>query len=560
MDVMEETTLTNITATFYSATNASMERRAASIGPGTGDHGYDRSESRGRASRRAASMLPSRDTSRGRTYLSRDSTYHDDDPAPLQDVAEETAFRVPLSTLSRIASSTDLEQHNEEAIVPPVQPWESAPAYEAVDSRPSSPVQLPTRAPRGASVDAFDLSRTAQRNSSLQARTRLDGSPTPSRSPLGVSTPRVAPSPSPSNDSTPSLTRIPTTSSRLSQESTASDEALGPPSQDFTASPSPATSLSDADGQQGWNSAPVPGSTTSSFERGRPPTRDNSRGSGGDGSLDGVPDLSAGPTFQSRASNRQSPSPSLSAASTSRTTRSTSGSALRRTTSNSSSTRTAGPATTLPSALRNPSAGGAPRATSSRGTRFSLSGLSEALRGKSTTRATKEESLAPPVDRPRRATSPDTGGRGTSRNQSRGRKTALKVLRDALTSGGKDSNHGSKSANGGEGDHDSDDEADVQATGWKEFRAGTYTYPISIAVPASLPPTIVSEFGHVAYSLKATVHRAGALTSNLTASTEVTLVSAPGQDDTEENESIVVERFWETQMKYHVALSGKVSQ
>jgi hypothetical protein len=33
----------------------------------------------------------------------------------------------------------------------------------------------------------------------------------------------------------------------------------------------------------------------------------------------------------------------------------------------------------------------------------------------------------------------------------------------------------------------------------------------------------------------------------------------PGEDDTEESESIVVERFWETQMKYHVALSGKVS-
>jgi hypothetical protein len=107
---------------------------------------------------------------------------------------------------------------------------------------------------------------------------------------------------------------------------------------------------------------------------------------------------------------------------------------------------------------------------------------------------------------------------------------------------------------------ESDDEhADDRATGWKEFRAGTYTYPISIAVPASLPPTITSDFGHVAYTLKATVYRAGALTSNLTTTQEITLVSAPSQDDTEENESIVVERFWETQMKYHVALSGKAS-
>ncbi|KPV73638.1 uncharacterized protein RHOBADRAFT_16871, partial [Rhodotorula graminis WP1] len=99
--------------------------------------------------------------------------------------------------------------------------------------------------------------------------------------------------------------------------------------------------------------------------------------------------------------------------------------------------------------------------------------------------------------------------------------------------------------------------SEVVGDGWKEFKAGTYTYPISITVPATLPPSLTCEFGHVGYTLKATVHRAGALTTNLTSSTEVTLVTTPGEEDTEESESIVVERFWETQVKYHVALSGK---
>jgi len=148
-----------------------------------------------------------------------------------------------------------------------------------------------------------------------------------------------------------------------------------------------------------------------------------------------------------------------------------------------------------------------------------------------------------------RDASPDTV-RNSERGVSRGRKTALKSIRDVLTG-----------ADGAQLDGTgSDDEGEAQAAhhhGWKEFRAGTYTYPISIAVPGSLPPSILADFGFVTYTLKASVHRAGALTANLSSSTEVLLVSAPGAEDTEEAESIVVERFWESQMKYHVALSGK---
>jgi hypothetical protein len=71
---------------------------------------------------------------------------------------------------------------------------------------------------------------------------------------------------------------------------------------------------------------------------------------------------------------------------------------------------------------------------------------------------------------------------------------------------------------------------------------------------------MVSTFGAVRYNLKATVQRVGALTSNLTAHTPVELISSPGDDDTEDTDSLVIERMWDLQMRYLVTLSGKVGQ
>ncbi len=89
------------------------------------------------------------------------------------------------------------------------------------------------------------------------------------------------------------------------------------------------------------------------------------------------------------------------------------------------------------------------------------------------------------------------------------------------------------------------------------FDAGIYNYPISFSLPASLPPSIHADFGSIVYKLKATVFRHGALTSNLTEEQEVFLIASPSEDDTEESENIVVERQWEEQMRYVIALSGK---
>lgn len=87
--------------------------------------------------------------------------------------------------------------------------------------------------------------------------------------------------------------------------------------------------------------------------------------------------------------------------------------------------------------------------------------------------------------------------------------------------------------------------------------SGVYTYPISFAIPAMAPPTLHVDYGHVTWKLKAVVHRPGAFRSKLTAMQEITVVPTPGEDDTEESESIIVERQWDTQMQYLIVISGR---
>lgn len=89
------------------------------------------------------------------------------------------------------------------------------------------------------------------------------------------------------------------------------------------------------------------------------------------------------------------------------------------------------------------------------------------------------------------------------------------------------------------------------------FVKGTYTYPISFLIPNNTPPTLHCTLGSVQYTLKATVHRAGAFSTRLTARREVTLVAAPGEDDLDESDNILVQRQWEDQMHYVIAVHGK---
>lgn len=86
---------------------------------------------------------------------------------------------------------------------------------------------------------------------------------------------------------------------------------------------------------------------------------------------------------------------------------------------------------------------------------------------------------------------------------------------------------------------------------------GTYTWPISFAIPATSPPTLHCDFGHVSWKLKAFAHRPGTFTTKMSASQDITVVACPSEDDLEETDSIIVERQWDAQMQYLITVSGR---
>lgn len=87
--------------------------------------------------------------------------------------------------------------------------------------------------------------------------------------------------------------------------------------------------------------------------------------------------------------------------------------------------------------------------------------------------------------------------------------------------------------------------------------SGTYSYPISFTIPADSPPSMRCEYGSVVWQLRANVHRPGAFKTKLTAMRDVTVIACPTEEDTEDTENIIVERQWEQQLQYIIAVSGR---
>jgi len=86
---------------------------------------------------------------------------------------------------------------------------------------------------------------------------------------------------------------------------------------------------------------------------------------------------------------------------------------------------------------------------------------------------------------------------------------------------------------------------------------GIYTYPIYFQIPADLPPTMLCDYGAVSWRLHAHVHRPGAFRHKYTAEHPVIVVSCPADDDIEETENIIIERHWDHQLQYLIAVSGR---
>ncbi|KAF9643117.1 hypothetical protein BDM02DRAFT_3132643 [Thelephora ganbajun] len=93
--------------------------------------------------------------------------------------------------------------------------------------------------------------------------------------------------------------------------------------------------------------------------------------------------------------------------------------------------------------------------------------------------------------------------------------------------------------------------------GWKEFKKGTYTYPISFAIPADSPPSLDCMHGSIVWNLKATVHRPGKFTPRMETVRTINVVATPSEDATEDVESVTVNKTWEDQMVYYLAIVGR---
>lgn len=94
------------------------------------------------------------------------------------------------------------------------------------------------------------------------------------------------------------------------------------------------------------------------------------------------------------------------------------------------------------------------------------------------------------------------------------------------------------------------------AAEWFELRRGDYEYPFSLSLPRDLPPTLHADFGCIAYTLKATLYRAGPLATNVSVQREVTLVQTPNPAGAS-IDLIHVSRVCENMLSYTVALEGR---
>jgi hypothetical protein len=68
---------------------------------------------------------------------------------------------------------------------------------------------------------------------------------------------------------------------------------------------------------------------------------------------------------------------------------------------------------------------------------------------------------------------------------------------------------------------------------------------------------MICDYGVVSWRLRARVHRPGAFRPKYTAERPVIVVSCPTEDDTEETENIIIERHWDHQLQYLIAVSGR---
>lgn len=91
----------------------------------------------------------------------------------------------------------------------------------------------------------------------------------------------------------------------------------------------------------------------------------------------------------------------------------------------------------------------------------------------------------------------------------------------------------------------------------KLFPPGDYVYSFELPIQSSLPESVCVTFGSISYSLEAHVERSGAFRSSLTARRPLSIVRAPFENSSEENEPIIIDRDWENRLQYDIVIYSK---
>ena len=89
------------------------------------------------------------------------------------------------------------------------------------------------------------------------------------------------------------------------------------------------------------------------------------------------------------------------------------------------------------------------------------------------------------------------------------------------------------------------------------FNPGDYLYNFEHPLPPSIPESCNVTFGSTSYNLEVSIQRPGTFKSNLSGKLPITIVRTPSELNMEENESIVISRDWEDQIKYDIVIGAK---
>ncbi|KAF8124382.1 hypothetical protein EV363DRAFT_1354337 [Boletus edulis] len=120
---------------------------------------------------------------------------------------------------------------------------------------------------------------------------------------------------------------------------------------------------------------------------------------------------------------------------------------------------------------------------------------------------------------------------------------------------------------GSERDHEKDKDGELKSKGhgegWREFKPGTYSYPISFLLPANLPPTFSLPYGSLSYAIKGVAHRPGTFTSKLSCQVPLLVVAAPaigaGEGSTGGDPGpLIVENQWRGKLAYSFELDSRL--